>query len=215
MDVFACSGASREWTNWGEVWNCPMTPDLLQEPATEGHGLQVRPPCETIDGSRLLYSWTRGASDVTLPADSGFRIGGGSGTNVIVLLAHYNHGGDVPADESEITLSVADHEGMRELGVLTVNTYGTIPADGLQVVQGPCRLEDAMTAFAVRVKTHSLGTNVTAWLRSGNNTSLIISKDPKAVQSFQRIEPITMSAGDSIITRCTFLNKKHQPVRIR
>ncbi|KAM7285304.1 peptidylglycine alpha-hydroxylating monooxygenase-like [Ixodes scapularis] len=79
--IYGCATPGyREWDSPRVVWDCGETESF-------GGTFPKRSICER--GQRIVYAWARDAPALKLPEGVGFKIGGNSGINYLVLQVHY------------------------------------------------------------------------------------------------------------------------------
>ena len=120
------------------------------------------PPCKSGKGSQIIYAWAKDAPDLTLPVNTGFRVGKHSQIKYLVLQVHYAHLDMIPesGDDSGVALQYTDQVQSQTAGVLLLGTGGLAPAHSTTFFETACYINDArhVHPFAFRTHTHSLGT---------------------------------------------------------
>ena len=131
------------------------------------------------------------ADKLILPKDVGYKIGGDTGINFLVLQVHYANvdkfvNGDT--DNSGLILSVVDESTdkiKKRAGVLVLGTGGELPPKQIVHMESSCFIEEPVELhpFAFRTHTHKLGKAVSGWkVNNINNWELIGRHDPQAPQ---------------------------------
>uniref|UniRef100_V9K9K6 Peptidyl-glycine alpha-amidating monooxygenase n=1 Tax=Callorhinchus milii TaxID=7868 RepID=V9K9K6_CALMI len=167
-----------------------------------------------LDEAKIMYAWARNAPPTRLPAGVGFRVGGNSGINYIVLQVHY---GDIHAfrdnhkDCSGVTLQMTLVPQPLIAGIYLLMSENTVIPPGAKVVNGDiaCPYEEAVIhPFAFRTHTHQLGQVVSGYrIRDGQWTQ-IGRQSPQLPQAFYPVEkPMDIKYGDTIAARCVFTGK--------
>uniref|UniRef100_A0A4W3JKM9 Peptidylglycine alpha-amidating monooxygenase n=1 Tax=Callorhinchus milii TaxID=7868 RepID=A0A4W3JKM9_CALMI len=165
-----------------------------------------------LDEAKIMYAWARNAPPTRLPAGVGFRVGGNSGINYIVLQVHY---GDIHAFRGKNNSSHKYHFSHREnpliAGIYLLMSENTVIPPGAKVVNGDiaCPYEEAVIhPFAFRTHTHQLGQVVSGYrIRDGQWTQ-IGRQSPQLPQAFYPVEkPMDIKYGDTIAARCVFTGK--------
>uniref|UniRef100_A0A4W3JI52 Peptidylglycine alpha-amidating monooxygenase n=1 Tax=Callorhinchus milii TaxID=7868 RepID=A0A4W3JI52_CALMI len=149
-----------------------------------------------LDEAKIMYAWARNAPPTRLPAGVGFRVGGNSGINYIVLQVHY---GDIHAFRGKNNSSHKYHFSHRENASNSLLVNGDIA----------CPYEEAVIhPFAFRTHTHQLGQVVSGYrIRDGQWTQ-IGRQSPQLPQAFYPVEkPMDIKYGDTIAARCVFTGK--------
>ena len=172
-------------------------------------------PCG--EGNEIVYAWAQDAPKLDLPEGVGFRVGGDSGIQWLVLQVHYATVDHIPAkgDTSGVVLQYTDVPQPKSAGVYFMGTNGRIPAGSTTKMETACQLKESLTLhpFAFRVHTHALGRVVSGWKveGSGQKWTLLGKEDPQLPQMFYPVEnkAVTISRGETIASRCTMVN--HRP----
>ncbi|XP_067013551.2 peptidylglycine alpha-hydroxylating monooxygenase [Anabrus simplex] len=192
------------------VWNCG-------EMAKHDDYLETSNPCES--GSQILYAWARDAPKLELPEGVGFRVGGNSSIQYLVLQVHYAHIDkfkDGSTDNSGIFLHYTERPLNKLAGVLLLGTSGSIPPRRIEHMESSCSITEkkVIHPFAYRTHTHSLGKVVSGYrIRRGDdgrdNWVLLGKRDPLTPQMFYPVlnsDPIRY--GDRLAARCTMLSTR-------
>ncbi|XP_015108910.1 peptidylglycine alpha-hydroxylating monooxygenase [Diachasma alloeum] len=187
------------------VWNCG-------EMSQSSNDLDTAGPCS--DGSEILYAWARDAPDLILPEGVGFKVGGDSPIEYLVLQVHYAHvdhfrGGKT--DDSGIFLRYTRQPMSKLAGVFVLGTAGGIPAWKAEKMETACTLKENKTIhpIAYRTHTHSLGKVVAGYVIRNNSWVELGKRDPLTPQMFYPVHnnmPITK--GDTLAARCTMQSNR-------
>ncbi|XP_015601575.1 peptidylglycine alpha-hydroxylating monooxygenase [Cephus cinctus] len=204
MLLYGCSkpGSSKP------VWNCgEMANDMTTD--TE----DTASPCS--EGSEIIYAWARDAPKLVLPDGVGFKVGGDSSIQYLVLQVHYahiDHFKDGSTDDSGVFLHYTLRPLNKLAGVLLLGTGGNIPPKSTEYMETSCAIEEKKTIypFAYRVHTHTLGRVVSGYLVKQNSEWIELGKrDPMKPQMFYPIHiNVTATLGDVVAARCTMHNDR-------
>ena len=69
------------------IWNCG---EMMQPE----EGMELHQPCKA--GNQIIYAWAHDAPELTLPVDTGFRMGKDTPIKYLVLQVHYGHIDHIP-----------------------------------------------------------------------------------------------------------------------
>jgi len=199
------------------AWNCG-------EMAQAEEGMELHAPCKS--GNQIIYAWAMDAPELTLPPETGFRMGKNTQIKYLVLQVHYAHIDTIPekGDDSGVVLHYTETPQAQTAGVILMGTGGMAPAHSTTFFETACTVEDAreIHPFAFRTHTHSLGQVVSGW-KVSNATKpnemewdMIGKKSPKEPQMFYPIaDPeLTFTKGDILAARCTMVNHHDHDVYI-
>jgi len=178
-------------------------------------------PCGS--GSQVVYAWAGDAPQLDLPEDVGYKVGGDSGVEWLVLQVHYATTRFIDSekgDDSGISIRYTNVPMPRLAGVWYSMSSGRMPAETETKVEAACTVKTSreLHPFAFRVHTHQLGTAVSGWRVTGSapdhQWSLLGIQDPQLPQAFY---PVTNSSAvirnnDVIATRCTMDNWRTEAV---
>ncbi|XP_022671226.1 peptidylglycine alpha-hydroxylating monooxygenase-like isoform X2 [Varroa jacobsoni] len=194
------------------IWDCGEM--------TGGQSKYRRAPV-CADGSQILYAWALDAPPLKLPKGVGFKVGGNSGVNFLILQVHY---ADVSSfvngnrDHSGISLEMVDGSSgvvKRRAGIYLLGTGGMLPAKRETHLETACKIDEDVTMFpfAFRTHTHKLGLAVSGWKvardpsSKRNQWTLIGKRNPQLPQMFYPLnEPLKIKKGDVLAARCTMFN---------
>jgi peptidylglycine monooxygenase len=176
-------------------------------------------------GSQIIYAWAKDAPKLVLPAGVGFKVGGLTGVNYLVLQVHYANVEKFQngaTDNSGIILSTLPADTTlvnKRAGVLLLGTAGSIPARSIEHMETTCLIEEPLVLhpFAFRTHTHKLGRAVSGWLvDQQGNWKLVGRHDPQKPQMFYPVEDksIVVREGDVMAARCTMNNNLTHTVHV-
>uniref|UniRef100_UPI00398E6176 peptidyl-glycine alpha-amidating monooxygenase B isoform X2 n=1 Tax=Pristiophorus japonicus TaxID=55135 RepID=UPI00398E6176 len=167
-----------------------------------------------LDEAKIMYAWARNAPPTILPADVGFRVGGNTDINYIVLQVHY---GDITAfrdnhnDCSGVTLQMTFLQQPLVAGIYLLMSEDTVIPPGEKVINADIAClykQAAIHPFAFRTHTHQLGQVVSGYRIRDGKWTLIGRQNPQLPQAFYRVEnPMDIKYGDTITARCVFTGK--------
>jgi len=197
------------------VWDCGEMAETVTD-------FPRAPTCAR--GATIIYAWAMDAPKLVLPQGVGFKVGGHSGINFIVLQVHYAHvdhflnGG---TDNSGIVLTMQPQSATsvtKRAGVLLLGTAGKINRHSVEHMETECPIREPLTLhpFAFRTHTHKLGTAVSGWkVDTNGNWQLIGRHNPQQPQMFYPVEEsLVISQGDIVAARCTMNNTQQHDVYI-
>ncbi|XP_072439717.1 peptidyl-glycine alpha-amidating monooxygenase B isoform X2 [Chiloscyllium punctatum] len=171
--------------------------------------------------AKIMYAWARNAPPTQLPTDVGFRVGGNTGINYIVLQVHY---GDITAfrdnhkDCSGVTLQMTFRQQPLIAGIYLLMSHDAVIPPGEKVVNADiaCLYKQAtIHPFAFRTHTHQLGQVVSGYRVRDGKWTLIGRQSPQMPQAFYHLEhPMDIKYGDTITARCVFTGKGRTTVTL-
>ncbi|XP_011862950.1 PREDICTED: peptidylglycine alpha-hydroxylating monooxygenase [Vollenhovia emeryi] len=183
------------------VWDC-------SEMTSGGKGKDRAPVCQ--DGMQVIYAWARDAPSLNLPMDVGFKVGGDSSIQYLVLQVHYavvDHFLDGSTDDTGVFLHYTTQPQKRQAGVILLGTAGSILPRETAHMESVCSITEHKTIypFAFRVHTHELGKVVSVYVVKPNNEWIELGKkDPQKPQMFYPItHSVPITYGDILASRCT------------
>lgn len=197
------------------VWNCGQ----MQTEAASA----VTAPCRS--GTSVLYGWARDAPALQLPAGVGFKMGGDSGMDYLVLQVHYRRAfGADEMDDSGVVLRYTDEPLPKLAGVYLLATDGEVPARAVERMETACpflEIGKIVHPFAYRVHTHELGRSVAGYrVRAGDDGvqrwTLLGKRDPMRPQMFYPVadDNVTVEYGDTLAARCTMVSGRDTVTRV-
>jgi len=190
------------------VWNCG---EMHQN---DGE-FQTGPVCTA--GEQIMYAWAKDAPEFNLPQDVGFKVGGDTPIQYLVLQVHYMHAMKEP-DTSGLTLHSTSHQMPKEAHVMLLATDGAIGPKATDDFDTACEIEEVteMHPIAFRTHTHKHGKVVSGWHIRDGKWSLIGKHDPQQPQMFYPVanKSITIEQGDGLAARCHFVNDEDRQVHV-
>jgi len=191
-----------------EVWDCGEMHDGQPSEYQQG------PVC--ADGSHIIYAWARDAPQLKLPEGVGFRVGGKTRIQYLVLQMHYMHMLDHP-DYSGFTLHSTKTPMPKSAGVVLMVTGGTLPAKTTEKFETACEVNEdvELHPFAFRTHTHKNGKVVSGYVIRDGQWKLIGKRNPQDPQMFYPVKnDITVRKNDILAARCTMTNKSDRDIEI-
>lgn len=197
-----------------DVWNCG-------EMLAKDSGVENGPVC--AEGSQIIYAWAMDAPMLKLPEGVGFKVGGDTGVQYLVLQVHYKDVSQfIPPinhkDNSGLTLMATPVAQPRRAGVYLLATDGTIPSHSTTYMESACSIEDdvKLHPFAFRVHTHKHGKVVSGFRVRDGQWKEIGRKSPQEPQMFYNVtDPaMTVEKGDIVAARCTMVDEEDSPVNV-
>ncbi|KAK9498614.1 hypothetical protein O3M35_003208 [Rhynocoris fuscipes] len=189
-----------------DVWNCG---EMVRDVEEEQHN-----PCKT--GSQIIYAWARDAPKLTLPEDVGFKVGGSSSIQYLVLQVHYAHNLDGASDNSGVHLYYTEKPMPKLAGVLLLGTSGYIRGMSEEHMETACTIDEdkVLHPFAFRTHTHQLGRVVAGYsvrrINGKDNWTLLGKRNPQDPQMFYPVvNNVNVTLGDQLAARCTM--ESHRP----
>lgn len=194
------------------VWNCG-------EMMSNTHKQDTASPCN--EGTQIIYAWARDAPKLDLPHGVGFKVGGDSSIQYIVLQIHYSHiehFKDGRTDNSGVILHYTTHPLNKLAGVILLGTGGVIPPREVVHMEASCPITENKTIypFAYRTHTHSLGKVVSGYVVKPNNKWIELGKrNPLTPQMFYPVtNKVPITYGDRLAARCTMENIRDRPTYV-
>ncbi|KAL0134255.1 hypothetical protein PUN28_001211 [Cardiocondyla obscurior] len=182
------------------VWNCGEM--------ASANNANTAPVC--LQGSQIIYAWARDAPKLDLPKGVGFKVGGDSPIQYLVLQVHYAHIDrfkDGSTDDSGVILHYTTQTMHNQAGVILLGTGGYILPRQTAYMESSCPIMENKTIypFAYRTHTHSLGKVVSGYVIKPNDKWIEIAKrDPLTPQMFYPVtHKIPVTFGDILTARCT------------
>lgn len=212
------------------VWECgemnlgDQSADSSSQPSPYDHG----PVCASGAKTTILFGWALDAPAIELPPQVGFKIGGDSGINYLVLQVHYGNTSPFrlspkATDDSGIRLHTVhgqDHGITKLAGIYLLLSYGYVPK-GISRHTMECEMSEdkEIHPFRFRTHTHKLGTKVAAFKKAADDptgSALIGEHDPQEPQMFYPVEDhyMTIGKGDRIYAYCDYNNTRGKTVYI-
>jgi len=207
MLMFACSVPG----STALVWNCGE----MHHDGDSQQEFETGPVC--AEGEQIMYAWAKDAPELTLPKGVGFKVGGNSPVQYLVLQVHYMHPLTEP-DTSGLTLHSTEHSMPKEAHVILLATDGAVAAKSADDFETACAIEDdvELHPFAFRTHTHQHGKVVSGWLIRDNKWTLIGKKDPQKPQMFYPVDntSIVIRQDDALAARCHMVNEENREIHI-
>ena len=188
--------------------------------------LEEGPVCAPGAITTILFGWALDAPAIELPPEVGFKVGGQSGIDYLVLQVHYGNtsifrNDPTITDNSGIMLETVHgpNNGITKLaGIYLLLSYGYVPM-GVSKHRMECYMnEDKLIhPFRFRTHTHKLGTKVAAYKVSRDQKSVLIGEhNPQEPQMFYPVEDssLTITKGDQVKAYCDFNNIRNHTVYI-
>ncbi len=100
-------------------------------------------PCG--QGNDIVYAWAQDAPELKLPEGVGFRVGGDTGIEWLVLQVHYatvKYIDREVGDDTGVDLVYTNVEQPRSAGVLFLGTNGRIPAKTTTKMESACEIKE-------------------------------------------------------------------------
>lgn len=195
---------------------------------TETSVRNLGPPCGQGAKNTILFGWALEAPTLELPKQVGFKIGGDSGINYLVLQVHYGdtslfRNDTTMRDESGIQLSTvsgANHGITKLAGIYLLFSTGNVNiGKSTHIILCSMQEDKKIHPFKFRTHTHKLGVEVGAYkepLNESNNLVQIGKRDPQQPQMFYSVDDptLTLSRGDKIHAYCKFNNNRGRSINI-
>ncbi|XP_060570176.1 peptidylglycine alpha-hydroxylating monooxygenase-like [Ruditapes philippinarum] len=167
------------------------------------------------DGERqIVWAWAMDADGRSFPKDVGFRVGGRSNINYIVIQLHYAEQFEAGhTDNSGVTLYITDKPQKYQAGYFVMYTFGFIPPMTKEFhMETACEFNKNYTIIPLAYRTHShnLGV-VTSGYRVRNGTWVEIGRmSPQLPQTFYDAsnEGLVVRKGDILASRCTMSSQR-------
>uniref|UniRef100_A0A915PZQ5 peptidylglycine monooxygenase n=1 Tax=Setaria digitata TaxID=48799 RepID=A0A915PZQ5_9BILA len=199
MLLFGCTQPGTDET----VWDCG-------EMTTAGANFQRAPVCNSQPS--ILYGWGRNASQMHLPEGVGFKVGGNTDIQYLVLQVHYKI--ELGPDYSGVSIESTTVPLMKRAFTLLMVTGGKLPPHKKETFETACVVNEdiELHPFAFRAHTHRHGKMVSGWVVRENQYGediweLIGERNPRLPQMFQPVtKNITIHQGDIIAARCVMDN---------
>lgn len=172
-------------------------------------------PCygsSSIDGARLVGSWTAGTPPRRIAAQGGLRLRAG---RHLILETHF-HIGRVGSGYATTLAVDLDLGASRELELLELRATGSLsPVPGTQQVTSSLVLDRAVVVHGVTPRMHEFGKALVITRRQGERRSCLATFDHfmfRFKELAELAEPLRLEAGDALDLSCAY-RKPHDPVR--
>jgi len=209
--VYGCAAPGSD----EEVWNCGEMAAKSSNEVDEDGQFQSAPVC--ADGEIIIYAWGMGVPQLQLPKDVGFRVGGKTKIQSLVVQAHYMHPIDNP-DYSGVTLYSTRNPMPKSAGVVLMATDGVIPAHSTEKLETACIVDEDVEIhpFAFRTHTHKIGEVVSGYAVQNGKWKLIGKRNPQDPQMFYPVNNtnLVLRKNDILAARCTMTNKSDREISI-
>jgi peptidylglycine monooxygenase len=197
------------------VWDCG-------EMHTSSQSFETAPVCGS-ESAKIIYAWAMDAPELHLPANVGFKVGGDTDIQYLVLQVHYK---DVSffqppkneTDHSGVTMITTETPQPKRAGVYLMGTGGQLAAHSTTYFETACSYNEpfVMHPFAYRTHAHTHG-RVNAGYRVRNGNWLEIGRmSPLKPQMFYNVTHpgMTVKNGDILAARCTMVNDEDRTIKI-
>jgi hypothetical protein len=161
----------------------------------------------TPKGSTFMYSWAPGTGAIQFPPGLGLPVADG---DRIILQVHYNNGKAISGltDDSGVRLYLTDPQPNEVAMLVTGPLKFDLPPLSEQIVESQCRLSQDITLIAAMPHMHELGKSFEHTVERASGEWETVASVP--VWSFFDQPffptPMTIAAGERMITRCTYEN---------
>lgn len=167
---------------------------------------------ECLSESKILFAWGRNAPGRDLPKDVGFKIGGSTDINYLVLQVHYGNVNNLigkPPDHSGFILHTTTTRQKYTAGIYLLwgavaNIHKESKGEHVDIA---CTYDQEvpMYGFAFRTHTHTLGRVVTGYRIRNGQWKLLGKGNPQAPQAFYPMSEVKeIKKGDVLAARCTY-----------
>lgn len=161
-----------------------------------------------LQGTNAIYASGVGTGELMFPPGKGMKLT--AGTQIGVQLHVYNTGDEPLSGTSGIEVLEADASAITdEVDLFLPGPRGsglTIPP-GVSTQTGTCTVNSTQNLFALFPHMHQLGTHMKTSLSVGGNTMVLNDADYDFEhQDVKTFTPITLNAGDTITSECTYNN---------
>lgn len=202
--------------------NMVDTDDLSKSPYDRGS------VCGPGSQQLILFGWALDAPAIEMPPQVGFKIGGSTGINYLVLQVHYGNVSPFKEDPSMTdnsgiilhSVQGANHGITKMAGIYLLLSNGYVPQGrSRHTIECLMTEEKVIHPFRFRTHTHKLGTKVGAYKRPADDpidAVLIGEHDPQKPQMFYPVEnkSLTISRGDRVFAYCDYNNTRGKTVYI-
>ena len=227
--IYGCSVPGkymRDTPNY--IWECGEM-NLGSDSTAGTTNYDSGPVCGVGGKTTILFGWALDAPAIELPTGVGFKIGGDSGIDYLVLQVHYGHTkifrehpGTV-SDNSGIflkTIAGDDNAITKMAGIYLLVSYGYVPKGvSKHIMECEFQEDKVIHPFRFRTHTHKLGTKVAAYKKPAYDPDkeiLIGEHDPQQPQMFYPVEDksMTIRRGDRVYAYCDYNNTRDRTVFI-
>ncbi|KAL6729395.1 hypothetical protein Aduo_000451 [Ancylostoma duodenale] len=196
-----------------EVWDCG-------EMTAISDGLQRAPTCKNKPA--ILYAWAKEAPELKLPEGVGFRVGGNSGINYLVMQVHYMQDRD-ELDHSGVTIQHTEEPQPKTASTMLLVTGGLLPPKATESFETACVIEEDVVIhpFAFRTHAHRHGVDVSGWVvnedeKGDDHWFLIGRRNPQLPQMFAPVQntSLVVRQGDMLAARCIMKNDEDRVIKM-
>lgn len=208
MLLFGCTEPGSD----ADVWNCGEMGGYS--------GKYSAPPCAS--GTQIMYAWAHSATSLALPEGVGFKVGGDTDVQYLVLQVHYADLSKLSnqdiEDDSGIIITATTEPTPKLAGVLIMGTGGLIRPHSVEHFETECPIEDdvEMHPFAFRTHTHASGKVVAGYRVRDGEWSLIGKHNPQEPQMFYPVSntDLVIRQNDYVAARCTMDNENDREIHV-
>jgi len=169
------------------------------------------PICGENGRFRRLFTWALNADGLKFQPGVGYRIGGTSGMNYLVMQTHYKD--KLPINQTDNSssyhLTITNQTMPFQVGVYTLGNDGFIPSrtKNFQFDSGcPFELPFEIVPIYYRVHTHDYGTVVSGYLVRNNTWTELGRMSPQQKQQFYPVstKSLLVDQKDHLVSKCTY-----------
>jgi hypothetical protein len=161
----------------------------------------------SLDSGNIVYASGVGTNELVFPPGKGLKLEAGS---LVALQLHVFNTTDAPLSGSSgiEVLEVPAAEVTEEVDLFLPGPRDLeIPPRQTSTASGTCTVRGRQTLFALFPHMHQLGTHLKTTVTAGGVPKVIHDAAYQFdEQAFLEIEPITLDAGDTITSECTWNN---------
>ncbi|VDN05819.1 unnamed protein product [Thelazia callipaeda] len=187
------------------IWDCG-------EMTIAGPDFEHAPVCNNQPS--IIYAWGRDAPELYLPEGVGFKVGGNTNIQYLVLQVHYMN--KLKFDYSGVSIESTVEPLPKRASTLLMVTGGKLAMHKKESFEAACLVDEdiELHPFAFRTHTHRHGVMVSGWVvredqYGKNHWELIGQRNPLLPQTFQPVaKNITIRQGDIIASRCVMNNNE-------
>ncbi len=162
---------------------------------------------EELGAANIIYGSGVGTNALTFPPGVGLKLE--AGTTLLLELHLLNTSGEILTGTSGIEIvEVAPADVQHEADVLLPGPLSfQIPPNETHSETGTCTVQSTQSFFAILPHMHQLGRHLKTTLTIAGEQQVLHDGDYEFQhQPFLAFEPVTLQAGDSITTECTWNN---------
>lgn len=211
------------------VWECGEMNSGDFKKVDGAPELETGSACGSGEKNTIIFAWALDAPAIDMPPKVGFKIGGNSGINYLVLNVHYGNTEVFRADPEATdnsgiklhTISGTDHGVSRQAGILLMWSNGYVP-QGKSKHTIECQMTEDKIIHPIRFRTHThkLGTWVGGYVKPTDREImqmvLIGEHNPQQPQMFYPVADPNMiiKKGDRVYAYCDYNNTRDHTVYI-